>query len=69
LETTVKDQKHLPGIPSAKEVTLEGGISVGDFQKKLLEKMEELYLYIFELNKENKDLRKQVETLAKKVGE
>jgi hypothetical protein len=69
LEATVKTQKHLPGIPSAKEVSSEGGVSVGDFQKKLLEKMEELYLYMFELNNENKALRKQVEELTKKVGE
>jgi hypothetical protein len=69
LENTVKLQKHLPGIPSAASVQQEGGISVGDFQKKLLEKVEELYLYVFELNNENKTLREQVEALKKKDGE
>ncbi len=68
LEQIVMDQKHLPGIPSAAEVELDKGISVGDFQKKLLEKLEELYLYVFELNKENKELKKQVEALIKKAG-
>lgn len=69
LEATVKLQKHLPGIPSAAEMEQENGILVGDFQQKLLEKVEELYLYVFELNNENKALRKQVEVLTKKVGE
>lgn len=68
LEQTVKSNKHLPGIPSAAQVELDKGISVGDFQKRLLEKVEELYLYIFEMNKENQDLRRQVEILSKKVG-
>jgi hypothetical protein len=67
LEATVKLQKHLPGIPSAAEMEKENGILVGDFQQKLLEKMEELYLYVFELNNENKALRKQMEALTKKV--
>jgi hypothetical protein len=69
LEAIVKLQKHLPGIPSAAEMAKENGILVGDFQQKLLEKMEELYLYVFELNNENKALRKQVEVLTTKVGE
>jgi len=69
LESTVKLQKHLPGIPSAKDVSSTGGISLGEFQQKLLEKMEELYLYMFELNNENKELRTQVEVLTKKAGE
>ena len=50
LESQVKLQKHLPGIPSAQEIK-KNGLSIGDMQAKLLEKMEELTLYIIEQNK------------------
>jgi hypothetical protein len=43
-EAFVKSEKHLPGIPSAKEVA-ENGISVGEMQAKLLAKIEELTLH------------------------
>ncbi len=39
------------------------GLLVGDMQKKLLEKVEELTLYVIEINKENKQLKKEVEIL------
>jgi hypothetical protein len=44
-EAFVKTEKHLPGIPSAKEVA-EHGISVGEMQAKLLAKIEELTLHV-----------------------
>lgn len=43
--------KHLPNIPPAAEVE-KNGIEVGDMQKRMMEKIEELTLYILEL--ENK---------------
>lgn len=42
--------KHLPNVPSAAEVS-ENGIIVGDMQKTLLRKIEELTLYIIEQDK------------------
>ncbi|MFX8778125.1 hypothetical protein ABTM50_19695, partial [Acinetobacter baumannii] len=45
LETYIKEHKHLPGIASAKEMQ-DDGLSVGDNQTKLLEKIEELSLYL-----------------------
>ncbi len=53
---------HLPNIPSAEDVQ-ENGIMVGEMQKKLLEKIEELTLYILQLHEENKTLRKSFEEL------
>jgi hypothetical protein len=50
LESYIKQNKHLPEVPSAKQVK-ENGISVGDNQELLLKKIEELTLYIIELNK------------------
>lgn len=56
LESFVRENKHLPEIPSAKEMT-ENGIGMGDFQMKLLQKIEELTLYLIDQNKEIKQLK------------
>lgn len=45
LSAFIQQHKHLPDMPSAKEVE-EKGISVGDQQALLLKKIEELTLYI-----------------------
>ncbi|MBL3547559.1 hypothetical protein [Chryseobacterium sp. KMC2] len=47
----ITENNHLPEIPSAKEMTADG-LSVGDFQIKLLQKIEEMSLYIISLDKE-----------------
>lgn len=67
LEKQVMDQKHLPGIPSASTVMAEKGIEVGDMQKRLLEKVEELYRYIFQINNENESLKKRISQLEQKM--
>jgi hypothetical protein len=67
LENLVKMQKHLPGIPSAAEVASEKGVMVGDMQKKLLEKLEELYLYVFDLNNQNETLKAEIAALRKMI--
>ncbi len=50
--------KHLPNIPSAREVATNG-IQVGDMQKKMMEKIEELTLYIISLQQQIDSLKKQ----------
>jgi hypothetical protein len=50
VEAHIKEHKHLPGIPSAAEVS-EQGVSVGDMQAKLLAKIEELTLHQIALEK------------------
>jgi hypothetical protein len=50
LELFVKTNKHLPNIPSANEMVKEG-LDVATMDAKLLEKIEELTLYIIEQNK------------------
>lgn len=50
LRKFIADNKHLPNIPSASEVE-KNGIEVGDMQKRMMEKIEELTLYILELEK------------------
>ncbi len=50
VENHINTNGHLIGIPSACEVE-ENGVGVGDMQKKLLEKIEELTLYVISLEK------------------
>ncbi|MGO4292740.1 hypothetical protein [Chitinophaga sp. RAB17] len=50
VEKYVATHQHLEGIPSAAEVEKDG-IDVGDMNKKLLAKVEELTLYLIEQNK------------------
>jgi hypothetical protein len=62
LEQHIKVNKSLPGIPTEEEV-LKGGVKVGEIQAKLLEKVEELTLYVIELKKENEKLQKRITAL------
>ncbi|WP_306110171.1 hypothetical protein [Roseivirga thermotolerans] len=66
LESYIKANSHLPNMPSAKEVEANGQ-DVGDMQLKLLEKIEELTLYIIEQNKEVKALKEIVEKQSKEI--
>ena len=59
VENYISQHKHLPGIPSTKDVEDAGGFELGEMNKKLLEKVEELTLYIIELNKRIEQLEQQ----------
>ena len=67
VETFINREKHLPGVPSAAEVVKEG-IDVGQIQAKLLEKVEELTLYVIDLKKENDLLKKKSERLERRIS-
>lgn len=54
----VQANKHLPDMPSAATVEKDGH-DVGEVQKQLLKKVEELTLYVIELKKENEILKKK----------
>jgi hypothetical protein len=62
LEAYIKQNKHLPGIPAASAMG-EQGISLGEMQKKQMEKIEELTLYVIEQNKRIESLEKQLAEL------
>jgi len=47
LEQYVRREKHLPNVPNASEIQ-DKGVNLGEFQMKLLEKIEELTLYTVE---------------------
>jgi hypothetical protein len=59
-EAFIKANKHLPNIPSAAEIE-KNGLELGDMQKRMMEKIEELTLYLIEANKEIQILKKQME--------
>ncbi|HEX7844486.1 MAG TPA: hypothetical protein VF476_01730, partial [Chitinophagaceae bacterium] len=54
----IGEHKHLPGIPSAAQVEKEG-IQLGDMSKRLMEKVEELTLYILQLQEQIDELKKK----------
>ena len=64
VEAFVKENQHLPEIPSAAEVK-EKGLSMGEMQNKLLQKIEELTLYVIELQKTNEKQSAEIENLKK----
>jgi hypothetical protein len=51
----IEQNGHLPGVPSAKEVQ-EDGIALGEMNRVLLEKVEELTLYLIQMEKRMKEL-------------
>jgi len=61
-EKHIKEKGHLSGIPSAAEVE-KNGIELGDMNKKLLQKIEELTLYLIEMKKENEVQNKAISSL------
>ena len=64
VESYVKENKHLPGIPSAAEIE-ENGVSLSKMSNMLLEKVEELTLHLIRLEKENAELKAKFEALEK----
>ncbi|MEG1667796.1 hypothetical protein [Chryseobacterium sp.] len=59
VEKHIKEKKHLPEVASAKQMEKEG-VNVGEFQIKLLQKIEELTLYTIEQNKRIKELESKI---------
>ncbi|HAY3537111.1 hypothetical protein [Elizabethkingia anophelis] len=65
VEKHIKEKKHLPEIASAAEMQKDG-INIGDFQIKLLQKIEELTLYSIEQNKLIKEQQERLKKLEEK---
>lgn len=64
VETFIKQNSHLPEIPSAIEIEKDGQ-DLGDMNRLLLKKVEELTLYLIELKKENQQQNIEIEKLKK----
>lgn len=66
IEKHIKEKKHLPEIASAQTMEKEG-VNVGEFQIKLLQKIEELTLYSIEQNKKLKSQSEQLSIQSKQL--
>lgn len=65
LEAFINKNNHLPGVPSTYSVEKKG-LDVGSAQSILLRKIEELTLYVIELNKKNQKLQQRIKKLERK---
>lgn len=68
LEEHINNVGHLPGMPSAEEME-DGTIALGEMQLQLLEKIEELTLYVIGLKNELDQVRVQKDVLASQLAE
>ena len=66
VEEYIQKNKHLPSVPSAGEIEKKG-LDLGDNQTVLLQKIEELTLYMIQMNKEIESLRHENAELKKQV--
>ncbi|MCE2956352.1 MAG: hypothetical protein LW841_04260 [Flammeovirgaceae bacterium] len=64
-ETYIKENHHLPEVPSAAEIAKDG-MSLNGMSEILLKKVEELTLHLIEMKKENEELKKRLEKLENK---
>lgn len=64
--TFVAEHKHLPGIPGAADIAKEGQ-DLGEMNRKLLEKVEELTLYLIQQQKKNEEQQAQIDMLIKQL--
>ncbi len=64
VETYIKNNKHLPDVPSTDDVACDG-IDMAKMDATLLRKVEELTLYVLELKKDNDAMKAQLLTITK----
>jgi hypothetical protein len=72
-EKHIKEKGHLSGIPPAAEVE-KNGVDLGDMNKRLLQKIEELTLYLIEQDKKskiqeaiNREMKSKVSDLSSQI--
>ena len=61
----IKENGHLPGVPS-EDYIKKNGNNLGETDAVLLQKIEELTLYLIDLNEKNKKLKAEIEQLKNK---
>lgn len=65
LDRYIDENRHLPGVPSADD--LVGPINVSKLQMTLLEKLEELTLYVLEQHRVNREQEATISSLQREV--
>lgn len=68
VETHIKTYGHLKDIPSA-EVIQDKGVEVGEMNKLLLQKIEELTLYMIETDKRQAETDRKIEEANRRIAE
>jgi hypothetical protein len=68
VETYLKENKHLPNVPSADEL-VKDGLDLGKMQATQMEKIEELTLYMIEMKKEINTLKNENQSLKTLVSQ
>ena len=68
VERYIKINRHLPGVPSAKEV-VEQGVDAAKMDAKLLEKIEELTLYTIQLEKISQQQAQDLQTVKRRQAQ
>ncbi|MCB0580744.1 MAG: hypothetical protein KDD10_15710, partial [Phaeodactylibacter sp.] len=58
VETSIREQGHLPGVPSAAVIDKDG-LPVGAIAASQQEKIEEAFLHLIELNRQMKELQEE----------
>lgn len=66
LEQNIRENGHLPGLPSAREIETNG-LHLGNMQKQVVEKVEELTLYTIEQGKLLKEQGKMLQEFKKEI--
>lgn len=64
VENFINVNKHLPEVPGEKEI-LANGLDLGQMNATLLQKVEELTLYMIQLQKDNDALKTRISNLEK----
>jgi hypothetical protein len=60
----IADKGHLPGVPTAKEIT-SNGLDLGEMQKIQMQKIEELTLHLIDLDERLTATEAQIKALEK----
>jgi len=68
IEKHIAEKGHLENIPNEEEV-LNNGINLGEMNSKLLQKIEELTLYLIEQNKKTEELKTFISDQNKVISE
>ncbi len=67
VERQIRVERHLPGIPSAQDVG-QGGVSLGEMQARLLQKIEELTLHAIEQQKQLSTQQDEIRILKAEIA-
>jgi hypothetical protein len=65
LENFIRENKHLPDVPTTEEV-MTNGLDLGKMNGVLLKKVEELTLYLIEMKKESDEMKERIKKLESK---